>query len=602
MADKELPDIIPLSGPKPVTDDLEAVFDPDSGQTVYRSRKTRVVQDPNASRVTGYFDALGDQFIRSWQTETKDDLKGDIGGILSKLRQIESMKPLSPEEEFELSQLSAKPLTPFIPSGPYLDMNSPSFRAQARIGELRSRQNREGMLKQLEVDLGTKIQELNETVRILSEHQGTTEGKLAFDRANGFLSSLKALVKNPIEATSGLVAENSVTSAKAAGAGLALTAATAATGGGALLATGAGLVGGAAVGGKDTYDSELAAAILNDPAFEKDPAAYIAASRKQDPIKAEQDFQAARNNAIGAGLIETGTTIAAGGLTKLLPAGTTPIRKFLWDQLGEQIEEQVVGDAGSLFKTGKLMSAKERLSTGVSTLGQGVATSAGEAGLSKAADASGLSRVVSEALRKPLQVDTSTLRPLGMQGQAPGQMVADLNTLTPLTPAAPQAQPQADPSATPQLRVNPATLTPADAGLPDVIPLSGPTGKQAPQAEAGSLPDVIPLSGPTAQAPQAPQAKAQATPAPQAQAPAGVSSAFNPTQTAPQAEPLPRRPRRHPRPSRPATTSYLARSCALRARASCSSTWTPSSSMTSTSACLPVRPSVTRRTSSPAVA
>jgi hypothetical protein len=260
MADKELPDIIPLDGSIPPADKYEPITDQDSGVTVYRPRRIRALPPTvkGDSNVMGWMDASGHQLMRSWYKETRDDLIGDIQGARSVIRNLSSLKPLSPEEENELVQLKGRPMLPsgLFSSGPYYNPQQSFTPEFTRRTELERRKNAPLLISTVKEGLNKKLDELEETFATLAQFQGTTEGMKDFEQAKGFMSTVRAFANAPIDSTTGLVFENSVTSAKAAGSAALATAATAATGGGALVPI-VGAAVGAGVGGVETYDSEL---------------------------------------------------------------------------------------------------------------------------------------------------------------------------------------------------------------------------------------------------------------------------------------------------------------------------------------------------------
>jgi hypothetical protein len=508
----DLPDIIPLGPSADLNKDYREVFDPDTGMTVRvpigglaSRRPARAGADAN---VTGFGTALGDAFVRSWQGESQADLAGDLAAILSKREQISKLQPLSLDETLELSKLTTSTPTPVMPSGPYMNFNSPSFQAQARIGELRARQNRDTMLAQLNADLEAKTAELKEVNDILAQHQGTTFGKAQFDKAQGFGSSLGALVRNPLDVLSQLSAESSWGSAKAAGIGMATTAATVATGGGALLAGAAGLGATGLATGMDSYDGKLLEELIKkNPEVIKDPKGYVEAYKK-NPSDYEKAYREAQKLAIKVGIAEGGATAAMGGLTKLIPGGKTLTGKIASELAGEVSEEVVTAQAVNAAENKGLLSPADAFKAATGAIA-GVGTQGPiMAGVGKAGGA------IADAFKPSMQVDAGTLTPMAprpfslMPQSGPTQMAVDLNTLTPTTPV--QVGPQ------PQLFVNPSSLTPAGPS-PDIIPLGSPqAGSQQAGADAGALPDIIPLSPPTAQ-PVAASRNDQAQPAQQSQ-------------------------------------------------------------------------------------
>jgi hypothetical protein len=531
----DLPDIIPLGPSADLSKDYREVFDPDTGMTVRvpigglaSRRPARTGADAN---VTDFGTALGDAFVRSWQGETQADLAGELAAILSKREQISKLQPLSLDETLELSKLTTSTPTPVMPSGPYMNFNSPSFQAQARIGELRARQNRDAMLAQLNADLEAKTAELKEVNDTLARHQGTTYGKAQFDKAQGFGSSLRAVANNPLDVLSQLAAESSWGSAKAAGAGMAATAATVATGGGALLAGAAGLGATGLLTGMDSYDGKLLEELIKkNPEVIKDPKGYVEAYKK-NPADYEKAYREAQKLAIKVGIAEGGATAAMGGLTKLIPGGKTLTGKIASELAGEVSEEVVTAQAVNAAESKGLLSPADAFKAGVGAIA-GVGTQGPiMAGVGKAGGA------IADAFKPSMQVDASTLTPMAPRGN-PGQMAVDLNTLSPIGSPVAQAAPQAQPQVTPQLRVNTDTLAPvgtsaqeapaAGAELPDVIPLGAPQASTgAPAAQTSQAPQ----AGPQA----APQAQARTPVQPQAQQAPPVSSLFTPPQTQAQA-------------------------------------------------------------------
>lgn len=496
----DLPDIIPLGPSQAPSQDYREVYDPDTGMTVRvpinglaSRRPARAGADAN---ITGFGTALGDAFVRSWHGETQADLAGDLAAILSKRDQISKLQPLTPEETLELSRLSTASTTPVMPSGPYFNINTPAFQNQARLGELRARQNRDALLAQLNADLEAKVAELKGVNDLLAQHQGTTYGKAQFDKAQGLGASLSAVANNPLDVLSQLAAESSWGSAKAAGIGAAATAATAFTGGGTLLAGAAGLGATGLATGMDSYDGKLLEELIKkNPDVIKDPKGYVEAY-KRNPSDYEKAYREAKNLAIKVGVAEGGATAAMGGVTKLIPGGKTLTGKIASELAGEVSEEVVTAQAVNAAEGKGLLSPADAFKAGVGAIA-GVGTQGPVmAGVGKAGGA------IADAFKPNMQVDAGTLtpmapRPFSMMPQSgPSQMAVDLNTLTPTTPL--QVGPQ------PQLFVNPSSLTPADT-LPDVIPLGAP--HVTPAADLPAAASSRDTQDPAA--PAAPQAQAQ---------------------------------------------------------------------------------------------
>jgi predicted GNAT family acetyltransferase len=560
MADKELPDIIPLGTASPVADEFETIFDNDSGATVTRRRASRSGgAAENTTQIVGKLDAIGQGVARDWYGETKADLAGEFAKTFFTKQEFDKLAPLSAEEEFELASLKKTPQRVSYPSGPYMPPHTQSTLSFQRQVELERRKNAPAFSAQMQKELLRIASELKLVNEALARNQGVTEGAAQFNNAKDWWEKTKIALSNPLDVAATKGSESAYTGAKISGAAAGTALAAGLSGGGTLAAQAAALATAGAMTANEGYDQTLLEELVKmDPLIADDPEGFLAAY-KANPKDYRKAYEDARTKAAISGVAEGGAEALTAGLFKFVPGGKTLIGKAANELGGELTEEFSSLLAGKAARGEGLPTAAEVVDTFVSTAaGTGMQTAVTSAG-GKIADKTGLSQAASNTLTRvgsaierammpQMNVDQGTLtpmapRPFSLMPQAGApQMAVDLNTLTPIGAPAQQAQDQAP--VTPQLRVNTSSLTPvgqaSQAGsLPDVIPLSGPTQQPAQPAaqaatQASTLPDVIPLPGPTAQTAQAPAPQTAQAPAQTAQQPAqGPSSLFTPP--APQA-------------------------------------------------------------------